>query len=130
MKTTKQKLVDTVGCGLGLWVIGFALGMMLFPFVPVARLGWIIVPVMAVVSVLLAFRRLRGSQESSTYFVIVGAVWLLIAVMLDDIFLVRAFLVQGYYDLDVFIYYALMLVVPIAVGLKYGQQRNIILPRS
>jgi hypothetical protein len=103
--------------------------MMLFAFVPVARLGWIIMPVMAVVSVLAAFRRIRGSQESPTYFVIVGAVWLLIAVMLDDIFLVRAFLVQGYYDLDVFIYYALMLVVPIAVGLKYGRQRSVILPR-
>ena len=116
MKTTKQKLIDTLGLGFGLWLIGFALGMMLFAFVPVARLGWIIMPIMFVVTVWVALKRLRGSGEKLSYFVLVGVVWLLVAVLFDYIFLVKTFAAQNYYDADIFVYYTLSLIIPIAVG--------------
>ncbi len=108
--------MDTLGWGFMLWVLGFALGMMLFPFVPVERLGWFISPVMFVVTVWVAIKRLRGSGEKPNYFILVGMSWLLIAVLFDYLFLVKAFVVQNYYDADIFVYYGLSLLIPIVMG--------------
>lgn len=123
MKTTQQKLVDTLAGGFGLWILGFALGMMLFPFVPVARLGWFIVPVMAIVTVYVAYQRLRHSDETIGYFVLVGITWLAIAVVLDYLLIVKAFAAENYYDADIFIYYALSLLIPIVVGVRHGKSQ-------
>lgn len=117
--------MDCLGWGFILWALGFALGMILFPFVPVARLGWFILPVMTLVTVYVAYRRLRQSDETIGYYVIVGIVWLFIAVVFDYLFLVKAFAVSNYYDADILMYYALSLIVPMAVGAKYGYRQVI-----
>jgi hypothetical protein len=88
MKTIRQRLADTLGWGFTLWLIGFALGMMLFPFVPTARLGWFIVPILTAVGAVVAYRRLRYEEESFRYYILIGFTWLAVAAVLDYIFLV------------------------------------------
>lgn len=43
--TAKRKLTDTIGWGFILWLIGFALGMILFLFVPLKYIG---LPILAI----------------------------------------------------------------------------------
>lgn len=120
-RTKKELLVDTFGWGFVLWVIGFALGMMLFPFVPVAYLGFVIVPIIILITIAVAYIRLRGSNQPRLYYAVVGLVWLLYPLVLDYVFLVRAFSVENYYDTDLFIYYIAMFVIPLAIGIQYGK---------
>ena len=46
---------------------------------------------------------------------------MLIAVVFDYLLIVRAFNVQNYYGLDVFIYYGLTFLIPVAMGMGYGK---------
>lgn len=51
------------------------------------------------------------------HYAIVAVVWTLPAVALDYLFIVRAFRpVDGYYKADVYLYYSLTFVMPLAVG--------------
>lgn len=118
MKTIRQKLVDMVGFGFLLWLIGFALGMMFFTIVPVQYLGLVISPFCLAATIWVCMRRFRGKGDSNAYLLAVGAVWLLIAVSFDYVFLVKAFAVQNYYDLDVLLYYTLTLLLPFVIGRK------------
>lgn len=42
-------LKDTLGWGFLLWLIGYALGMILFSIVPHSLIGWIIMPIGAII---------------------------------------------------------------------------------
>ena len=41
---TKQFFKDALGWGFSLWLIGYALGMLFFPIIPVSMIGWAIMP--------------------------------------------------------------------------------------
>ncbi|MEM3160035.1 MAG: hypothetical protein QXJ74_04550 [Nitrososphaera sp.] len=114
----RKKLADTVGAGAALWAMGYALGMILFAFVPVAMIGLIVLPIMAPVTVYVAFSRLKTGAPVS-YVLLVASTWTAIAVAFDYAFLVSAFSAQDYYDLDVLVYYALTFLIPAAVGARY-----------
>jgi hypothetical protein len=118
----KRKLIDTLGLGFGLWLLGFALGMMLFPFVAVAIMGRYIIAVMLPVTLYAAYKRFAGLKETQGYYLLVGISWLHIAVAMDYVFLVKAFSVQNFYDTDIMVAYALSLLVPVAIGLRYGNK--------
>jgi len=108
-------LKDAVGWGVVLWVIGYALGIMLFAFVPVGLIGWIITPFGAALTLWIAFKKVKGN--TLWYFGLVGLVWLLIAVVGDYVFIVKAFNpADGYYKPDVYVYYALSLAIPLFAG--------------
>ncbi len=93
--------------------------MILFVFVPAATIGWIVLPIMIPVTVYVSFARLKPPINSVAYVLLVATTWTSIAVSFDYIFLVNAFNVQNYYDLDVFIYYTLTFLIPAIVGTKY-----------
>jgi len=110
-------LKDACGWGFLLWLAGYALGLLLFAFVPAALIGWIITPFGTVMTLWIAFKKVAG--DSLRYFAIVGLVWVLIAVVGDYVFIVKAFSPpDGYYKLDVYVYYALTLAIPFVAGWK------------
>lgn len=106
---------DALGWGIVLWVIGYALGILLFAFVPSRLIGWIITPFGTAITLWIAFNKVKG--DTLRYFVLVGLVWLLIAVGGDYVFIVKAFKpADGYYKPDVYLYYALTLAIPLVAG--------------
>lgn len=112
---TKHLVKDALGWGVALWLIGYVLGIMLFAFVPANLIGWIILPIGVVITLWIAFRRVKG--DTLGYFCLVALVWLLIAVLGDYLFIVKAFHpADGYYKLDVYLYYALTLGIPLVAG--------------
>ncbi len=113
----KHSLIDTFVYGLVLWVIGFALGMALFPFVDVSIMGWFIMPVVLIVALILAVRmRRRRSAAPVSYFIGVGVVWVMVSLILDYLILVQAYNAEGFYDTDIVIYYVGMFLIPIVVS--------------
>ncbi len=57
------------------------------------------------------------------YYIRVGLVWTLIAIVLDYLFIVQLFQ-ASYYGIDVFLYYALTFLIPVGVGLYLVQARG------
>ena len=115
-------LKDAWGWGFVLWVIGYALGVMLFAFVPASVIGWIITPFGTAITLWIAFKKVKG--DTLRYFLLVGLVWLLIAVVGDYVFIVKAFKpADGYYKLDVYLYYALTLAIPLVAGWRRDAAR-------
>jgi hypothetical protein len=113
----KQLLKDAFGWGFVLWIIGYALGMMLFAFVPASLIGWIIMPIGTVIALWIAFKKVRG--DTLRYYCLVALVWVLIAVLGDYLFIVKALKpADGYYKPDVYLYYALTLAIPLFAGWK------------
>lgn len=113
----KSFLKDAVGGGLILWAVGFLLGMILFTFVDVSMMGWIIMPIVVIVAILLSARMAKAHPAALSYFIGVGAMWFGIALILDYLILVRGYRAQNYYDLDIIIYYAGMFFIPSIVAM-------------
>ena len=98
-----------------LWLLGYGLSFVLFFFVPMALLGWVVTPFALAVTVWVCFKKLRGS--SLAHYAAVGVLWTLIAIGLDYSFIVKLLKpADGYYKLDVYLYYVLMLIVPVGIG--------------
>jgi uncharacterized membrane protein len=111
----KQLLKDTLGWGFILWLIGYVLGIVLFPVVPTSIIGWVIMPIGVLVTLWVLFKKVKG--DSLNYYLIVAVSWTLIAVVFDYFFLVKTFKpADGYYKLDVYLYYVLTFLLPIIVG--------------
>lgn len=112
---TKQFLRDSWGWGFILWLIGYVLGIILFAFVPAALIGWLITPIGIVMTLLVLFKKIKAQKLN--YYVFLALIWTLIAVIFDYLFLVKTFNpADGYYKLDVYIYYALTFILPLIVG--------------
>lgn len=110
----KQILKDAIGWGFVLWFFGYSLGIMLFAFVPANVIGWVIMPIGILATVAILTKRVKG--KTLWYYLLLAMVWTLIAVVFDYIFLVKTFKPIGYYKLDVYIYYSLTFILPLAVG--------------
>lgn len=111
---------ETFGWGFLLWLIGYVLGIVLFFLVPASILGWIIMPIGVVVTIWVLFKRIKST--SMKYYLLLGLSWAFIAVVFDYFFLVKVFNpADGYYKLDVYIYYLLTLFLPIIVGWYKGR---------
>jgi hypothetical protein len=114
---SRQFLKDAFGWGVALWAIGYALGMVLFALVPSSLIGWIIMPIGTGISLWVAFRRVSG--DTIRYYCLVALAWLLVAVLGDYLFIVKALKpADGYYKLDVYLYYALTIGIPLLAGWK------------
>lgn len=111
----KTFLKDAFGWGFILWLIGYALGIMLFTVVPLTLIGWIILPIGTIITLWVLTKKIKG--ETFSYFAKLALVWLIIAVVFDYFFLVKAFKpADGYYKPDVYLYYALIFILPLIVG--------------
>ena len=111
----RRLLNAAVGWGFVLWLIGYVLGVALFFVLPTSVLGWVITPIVFAITVWVLLRRVKGN--SLRHYVIVAIAWTAIAVVFDYLFIVKAFNPpDGYYKLDVYLYYALTLLLPLIVG--------------
>lgn len=114
---TKQFLKHAFGWGFILWLIGYLLGIILFPAVPQSLLGWVIMPIGILITFWVLLKKVKASSFGQ--YVLLAIMWVLIAAVSDYVFLVKVFKPEdGYYKLDVYLYYALTLVVPLLVGWK------------
>src|SRR3989344_3561377 len=124
---TKQFFKDAFGWGFILWLIGYALGMILFSIVPLSTIGWIIMPIGTIITLWVLFKKVRG--DSFRYYAFLAVVWALIAIVFDYFFLVKAFKpADGYYKFDVYLYYALTFLLPLVVGWRKSNNRTTFTP--
>lgn len=111
----KQFLKDAFGWGFLLWLIGYGLGIMLFAVVPLSMIGWIIMPIGTVITLWVLVKKIKA--DSFKYYTQLTVVWVLLAIVFDYFFLVKAFKPSdGYYKFDIYLYYALTFLLPLIVG--------------
>jgi hypothetical protein len=113
--TTLEKIKNMFFWGFILWLLGYITGIALFFAVPKNYIGWIIMPMATVLTIWILIYRVKRPELMC--YLGTGFIWMIMAVVLDYIFIV-VLLKTGntYYKLDVFIYYFLTLTLPIAVG--------------
>jgi hypothetical protein len=114
---TRQFLKDALGWGFGLWLIGYALGIMFFTILPVSLIGWVIMPIGMIIALWVLLKKIKG--DSFLYYAMLAIVWTLLAIVLDYFLLVKTFNpADGYYKLDVYLYYVFTFSLPIIIGLR------------
>lgn len=119
----KQIIIDFLGWGVILWLIGYLLGILLFALVPPSIIGWIITPIGTIILLWVLIKKIKSS--SFKYYLLLGISWTIIAIVLDYLFLVQLFKPQdGYYKLDVYLYYLLTFLLPLIIGWKKNPQVN------
>jgi hypothetical protein len=119
---SKKFLKDSLGWGFLLWLVGFGLSMILFSVVPLWAIGWIIMPIGIFITLWVLHKKIKSEQFQ--YFVKLAVIWTLIAIVCDNFFIVKAFNpTDGYYKLDVYLYYALTFALPLLVGMKKSQKK-------
>ena len=118
----QQILKDALGPGTFFWLIGYLAGMVLF-FTPFSNsMGWIILVLFTPFTIGVTWWWFRSRERLSLpYYAGVGVAWMLIAVVLDSFFIVTLFKSTTYYAPDVFLYYALMFLIPVGVGLELNR---------
>ncbi|MCL4366690.1 hypothetical protein M1563_00780 [Patescibacteria group bacterium] len=91
------------------------LGSILFMLMPNVLIGWIILPIGTAVTLWVLLRQIKS--EAFSYFCKISLIWVLIAILFDYLFLVQ-FLkpADGYYKLDVYVYYILVFLLPLLVS--------------
>jgi hypothetical protein len=114
----QQIYKDTIGLGTFFWLIGFLAGMVLF-FTPFKNsMGWIMLVTFTPVTIAITWWWFRQREHLSLqYYAGVGGAWALIAVVLDYLFIVTLFSSTEYYALHIFLYYILMFLIPVGVGM-------------
>ncbi len=118
---SKQFLKDSLGWGFILWLIGYVLGIILFFVLPTSLIGWVILPIGLTITFLVLLKKVKG--ETLTYYFLLAIIWTMIAVFFDYLFIVKALKPEdGYYKLDVYLYYIFTVISPLIVGWwKTGQ---------
>jgi hypothetical protein len=115
-RTMQQQLNDTFGLGTLLWLIGYLASMVLY-FSPLSyALGWVILVIFTPFTIWVTWWWFKGRTLPLRYYAEVGLSWAAIAIVLDYLFIVLLFHSPGYYQPDVFVYYALMVLIPVGVG--------------
>jgi len=124
-----QKLVDTIGFGFLMWLIGYFMGFFIITIpgypevmtIPVILTAFSLA--VGLVTAAFAYVRFRKRREVSwIYAFLVGITWTILAIILDFILIVLLFNAPSYYRSHIFIYYAITLVVPSAVA-KYSSRQ-------
>ena len=111
----KQLLKDVLGWGVVLWVIGYILGFVFFFILPPALIGWVIMPIGIVITLWVLLKKVQS--EDFGHYLLVAICWTAIAVLLDYLFIVKVLNpADGYYKLDVYLYYAFTFSMPLIVG--------------
>jgi hypothetical protein len=111
----KQLLKDALGWGIALWFIDYVLGIVLFFLIPVSMIGWVIMPIGVVITFWVLIKKVMA--DSYQYYFLLAVVWTIIAVSFDYMFIIKAFNpADGYYKLDVYLYYAITFLTPLIVG--------------
>jgi len=113
---SKEFFKNAIGWGVGLWLIGYVLGIIFFMIAPANLIGWIISPIGILITLWVLIKKVQG--QSVMFYLWVAVAWTIIAVVFDYLFLVLAFHpADGYYKLDVYFYYTTTFVLPLLVGI-------------
>lgn len=121
-RVSKRFLIDAFVWGITIWVIGYVLGIVFFFVVPVGLVGWLIMPIGILITIWILLKKIKG--DSFKYYLLIGVIWTLIAIFLDYFLLVKLFKpADGYYNLDVYIYYCTTLLLPPLIGWKKSTTR-------
>lgn len=115
-------LKDTAGPGTLFWLAGYLAGIVLF-FTPFKEImGWIMLAFFTPFTIGVTWWWFRRREPLTLrYYAGVGIAWALIAVALDYVFIVLLFGTAAYYTLHVYLYYALMVLIPVCVGAYAGR---------
>ncbi len=114
-QTNKVKLIlNTLFWGFILWLFGYILGVIFFTFIPQPLIGLTILPFGIAVTLWVLFKKIK--REFFKCYIGIGIFWMVMAIVLDYIFIVKAFNSYSYYKADVYVYYALTLLLPMIVG--------------
>ena len=112
---TKQFFKDSFGWGIGLWFIGYILGIIFFMLLPKYLIGWAVTPIGLILTLWVLLKKIKG--DSAQYFLKVGIIWTVVAIVFDYLFNVLLFkLGTSYYQLDIYLYYVLTFTLPAVVG--------------
>ena len=112
---TKQFFKDSLAWGFALWIFGYLLGFIFFAFIPQKLLGWVIMPFGIIVTLWVLFKKINA--EKLSYYFWLAVIWTAIAIVFDYFFLVKILKpADGYYKLDVYLYYVLTFAIPLLVG--------------
>ena len=104
-----------------LWFIGYALGILFFLLVPHNMIGWIIMPLGTIVTLWVLLKKIKAN--SFQYYLSLAIIWTFIAILFDYFFLVKVFKpADGYYKLDVYLYYALTFILPLII--RWNKKRK------
>jgi hypothetical protein len=106
---------DVLGWGLFLWLTGYLLGFVFYAFVSPALIGWFVMPIAIGLTCFVLWRWCR--VDSIRQSILLGVAWSAIA-MVCDYFLIVKLLnpPDGYYKFDVYLYYLITLVLPLAAA--------------
>ena len=101
-----------LGWGVLLWLVGYLLGLILFPIVPTGQIGWYLMPIGFAFTCLVLWKWVRVDELGRA--VVLGIVWCAVAILLDYSFIVKLLHpADGYYKLDVYLYYASTFLLPV-----------------
>ncbi|MEK9179483.1 MAG: hypothetical protein AAB893_03370, partial [Patescibacteria group bacterium] len=88
---------------------------------PPALIGWVITPIGIALTLLVLFKKI--SNKPIQYYLLLAMSWTLIAIVLDYFLLVKVFKpADGYYKLDVYLYYVLTFILPLVIGWRKSKQ--------
>jgi hypothetical protein len=120
----KQVLKYGLEWGFLLWLFGYLLSIGLVMLMPFTVIGWVITPIASAFTIWILFKKVK--LHSVQHYILLGSIWTAIAIVLDYILIVKAFNpADGYYKLDVYLYYGLTFVLPIIVGwYKHARSRQ------
>ena len=121
--TTREVALYGLGWGTGLWFIGYLLGIVFYMILPKDLIGWAILPIGVLITVLVLMKKIRRLRMAE--YVMLSFLWTVMAVVLDYIFIVRAFSSADYYKLDVYVYYGITALLPLIIGSRqaYGHSK-------
>lgn len=119
----KQMLMDMVGWGFILWFIGYVLGVIVFFLVPPALIGWVLMPIGIAITLWVLLKVI--GDYGLHYFLAIAVCWTVIAIVFDYFFIVKALNPpDGYYKLDVYLYYIFTLTLPVFAGIWKGGKKS------
>jgi len=114
----EQLLRDTLGMGFLLWLAGYLASMAVY-FSPLSYAVWgrVVLAVYIPLAAYAAWWYFTGRDLSLLYYAGVGFAWSVIAIVLDYPFIVLRFGAWEYYTPDVYLYYAVMFLIPVCTGI-------------
>lgn len=109
-----KNLNKILAWGAILWIIGYALGFIFFAIVPPQYIGWAIMPIATAITIWVLIKKIHGAVWKDH--LMASAIWTLIAIIFDYLFIVLLLKSNNYYKLDVYLYYILTFILPPIVG--------------
>lgn len=113
----KSLIKVALGWGIALWLFGYILGFLFFALLPPSLIGWAIMPIGIAATLWVLYRKIPASTSLKSYFLL-ALVWTVIAIVCDYFLLVKLLNpADGYYKLDVYLYYLATFTLPLLVGI-------------